>query len=182
MASYDDPDSRNLDAGVEASARERSVAATQVESTRTTQSQPYTNSLGEPTIYPSELEGFQQAYGVTAAEAEEGIRRIQSGEDQDSVLEDIKANRTVYRQTYERVPAFSNALTAAEMRQRQLDAQAQEAQAKRVEVPTDTSQHGQHGPFADYREVPVSVKEVAQQTGVKEEVVREAVPGVDSDS
>lgn len=167
------PTSPSPDPGVQGSATERKVAMDNSTERSTQQRKPFTNSRGEKTIYPSEVFGFQNANNLTATEAEQIAQVAADGGDVDKAIEDAKASRYVFRQTYEKAPAVSNSLTMADAQNEARRIEAEKArEAIDTDIPVDTSLHGQHGPFADYREVDVSAREVAEQTGLPVEATK----------
>lgn len=133
-------------------------------------------------MLPSDLEGIQRKYNVTAAEAEQAWRSTDGNVTQ-STVDDLKAGRVIYRVRYEQVPAtLSNPLTAADNVTRIADLrnvgndeerQRLEAAATAPTIDNTKPESGPHGPFADYEKVEQSAEELSEQTGVPLDVADE---------
>lgn len=56
-------------------------------------------------LLPSTIEAYARGKVLTDAEAANALDRIRAGEDEDQVLDDVRAGRYVYRPAYVREPA-----------------------------------------------------------------------------
>lgn len=169
MSDYTPTDQAQEQADLAASQHDAATTATARE--------PGKNSRGEPTMYPSDIEGYQTQYGLTATEAETlWTRSVRDGEDAQTVVDELKGARVVYRQTYEQIPATANALSGIDARAAENARLAVEAE-NQSEAAADPTQPeaGPYGPHADYREATVTAEEVAQQTGAPVDVAAEAL-------
>lgn len=143
------------------------------------------NSRGEPEMYPSDIQGLTQKYNLTIPEAEQVWQRTVVGnEDEAAVADELAKGRVWYRVHYEQVqnPA-DNALTRVQVEQARIKEEADTARAKQesrnsaLTAPTaDRTQPaaGPHGPYAEYTQVTVPVEEVAHNTGLSVDQVKEA--------
>lgn len=133
------------------------------------------NSKGEPVMYDTDVESLQTQYRLTRPEAEDLWRRtVKDGEEADNVADEIVSGRTSYRQTYERVPDVSSAVTAGAVAAREREeADRKAAEEATTSVDRTQPEAGPYGPEADYREATVSAEEVAAQTGADQETVEE---------
>lgn len=142
------------------------------EATRTTR-EVGKNSNGDPTLYPSDVAAVTTAHGLTVPEAEE---HILSGTSPD----ELKARRVLYRSSYDQIPATAEnhplvaadaAHTAAEEEARKAAEDRAAAQAEANAPTTDKTQPeaGPYGPYAEYRKVEVSDRELAENAGVSVE-------------
>jgi hypothetical protein len=114
------------------------------------------NSLGETTIYPSDVEAVASSYNLTTAEAE---RLLLEGDVSDKAADKIKGERVVYRPHYEYVTnPTSNPLAAADARQAERDAEADNAEAaERIATDKTSPDAGPYGPEAVYTGVEAPV-------------------------
>ena len=113
------------------------------------------NSLGEPTVYPSDVESVSQAYNLTSSEAE---RLILGGKVNEKEADKIKGERVVYRPHYETVTnPSSNPLAAADARTAEREARDTAAEADAIAVDKSAPDAGPYGPNAVYSEVEAPV-------------------------
>lgn len=113
------------------------------------------NSLGEPTIYPSDVESVSRSYNLTTAEAE---RLITEGSVTDKAADKIKGERVVYRQHYEYVTnPESNPLAAADRRDVETAAEAERKAGEVAQADKADPSAGPYGPNAAYSEVEAPV-------------------------
>lgn len=172
------------DPGIVASQVERAVAAQRQEA-QATQREIGRNSNGDFTLYADDVDAIATQHRLTTPEAEQYLQRVvRDGEGSDSVLDNLRGSRVIYRQAYDRVlNAPENALTAEDIRLANAEREREEAAKKAEETrkaaaavgapTTDRTQPeaGQWGPLADYREVTVSKEEAAQSAQVPVQVV-----------
>lgn len=150
-------------------------------------------------LLPSTLTSLQNQYNLDAAEAEE-LWNSTDGKPTQARADELKGQRAVYRQTYEKIPAdLSHPLNQADYietsgrdlatsgsadalggsgRVNSLDRNQDDPRA----VDNTRPESGPHGPFADYREVDVSDEEVSEQTGIPVEQVSEIRSGDGGDN
>lgn len=139
-------------------------------------------SAAPKVMYPSELEGLQRKYNLTAAEAEQAWKAT-DGNVKQSTVDELKAGRVIYRVRYEQVPAtLSNPLTVqdnvtrvADLGRAGDDEARQRLEGAKTAPTTDNTkpESGPHGPFADYEKVKQPAEELSEQTGVPLDVADE---------
>lgn len=113
------------------------------------------NSLGEPTIYPSDVESVGRTYNLTSSEAE---RLILGGKVNQKEADKIKGERVAYRPHYEYVTnPTSNPLSAADAQASEREARDTAAEAERIAADKSSPDAGPYGPEAVYTEVEAPV-------------------------
>ncbi len=125
---------------------QRPASVAEASGTRTT-ARAGRNSRGEPTLYPSEVDGFARLNGLSTGEAE---RLLLDGDTSDEAVRRVIESRVVYRPRMEAVSAkYSNADTVAYERR---EAAQRDAEGDTRDPGPDKTQPeaGPYGPNADY--------------------------------
>lgn len=181
--SQSDPATRS-DPGIVASQVERAVEAQRNEA-QASQRELGRNSNGDFTLYSDDVAAVGTQFSLTTPEAEQYLRRtVDGGEKSDSVLDDIRRGRVIYRQAYEQVYNDpSNALTAETIRAARVEKERREAlkladeRKAALTAPTaDRTQPeaGPWGPYADYAVKSTPIEEVAHNASLPVDVVKES--------
>lgn len=140
---------------------------------------------GTRVIRADDLELFANTHNLSPAEAEQYLlRHVWEGEDEASVLNDLRSNRVVYRQVYEQVHnSPANVLTAEDIRAARQQADLENAKkatasqelGKTPVTAAGGQAEGPHGAFADYDAVEAKSEEIAAQSGLPVDQVQDVV-------
>jgi hypothetical protein len=150
-------------------------------------------AASEPAASPSELTGddaktfrarnrnflvqsLASQYGLSGGEAEYVFDNDPDGTNTEKVVEDVRGQRTLYRQRYEQIdPALGHAGVVADANRASLAAEQSPEARTIADIPGDLTAPtndaampaaGPYGPYADYGKATVTESEIAERTGV----------------